>query len=88
MLVGQRRAARGLDLGGHGGRHRAIGPDALHGAPEVVDDDAGTTAGQQERVGAADAAARARDDRDASLETVLVHARPRPLSLLPAARAV
>ena len=54
----------------------ASAPTSLHGPAEVVDDDAGAPAGQQERVGATDAASRAGDDRDASLEAVHVHADP------------
>ena len=47
--------------------------DAVHRAAEVVDDDARAPVGEQQRVGPADAAPRAGDDRDAPVEAVLVH---------------
>ncbi len=71
--VGDRDAAGGDDLGGDGGRRFGVRADALHRAAEVVDDDAGAPVGEQERMGPADPASRARDDRDAPLEAVLVH---------------
>jgi hypothetical protein len=51
-----------------------VGADALHGAAQVVDRHVGAALGQEERVGAPDAAPRARDDRDAPLEAVLAQA--------------
>ena len=72
LRVGDRDAAGGDDLGGDGRRRFGVGADALHRAAEVVDDDAGAPLGEQERMGSADAASRARDDRDAPLEAVLV----------------
>jgi hypothetical protein len=39
----------------------------------AYDDDARAPLGQQERMSSADAASRARDDRDAPLEPVFVH---------------
>ena len=64
--VGHRLAAERLDLGHHLVGH--LGGGALTGAggAEVVDDDLRALAGQLEGVRAADAAARAGDDRDAS----------------------
>jgi hypothetical protein len=87
VLVGQRRAASGLYFGGHGRCHRAIGPDAFDGAPEVVDDDGGTTVREEQRVGATDAAARTRDDGDASFKSVHIHVsvdRPPLVPVVPA----
>ena len=73
-------AAGGDDLGGDGGRRRpASAPVAVHRAAEVVDDDAGAPRGEQARVGAADAAPRAGDDRDAPVEAVLAQAAHRGL---------
>ena len=71
--VGDRGSARGDDLGRDGGRRLGVGADAFHRAAEVVDDDAGAPLGEQERMGPADAASRARDDRDPPLEAVSVH---------------
>ena len=56
-------------------RRRARHPcRARHRAAQVVDDDARATFREQVRIGATDAAPRARDDRDAPLEAELVHA--------------
>ena len=77
VLVGQRRRRpRPRSPAATADATPPSAPTPLYGAAEVVDDDAGTAAGQEQRVGAADAAARARDDRDASLETVHVHVDP------------
>ena len=53
------------------GRRLGVGALALHRAAEVVDDDARAARREQARVGAADAAPRAGDDRDAPVEAVL-----------------
>jgi hypothetical protein len=71
--VGDGRTAGGDDLGGDGGRRSDVLTDAAHRAAEVVDHDARAPVGEQQRMGAADAAPRAGDDRDAPVEAVLVH---------------
>jgi hypothetical protein len=68
VIVGDRGAAGGLDLVDDlvGGRRRlALAGEA---AAEVVDDDLGAARRQEQRVGAAQAAAGARDDRDLAIE--------------------
>ena len=72
--VGDRDAARGDDLGRDGRRRSGVRADALHRAAEVVDDDPRAPLGEQERVGPADPASRARDDRDAPFEAERAHA--------------
>ena len=68
--VGQGRSARRADLGGdlfgggRGGGARAVPA----GLPVVVDDDGRAEPGQFQRLGPAEAAARAGDDRGESLE--------------------
>ena len=66
----------------------ASAPVALHRTAEVVDDDAGASPGEQACVRSAEAASRARDDGDTTLEAALVHPKPsagvyRPVSILP-----
>ena len=66
--VGDRRATGGDDLvddllGGPG-----IGARSVGGAAEIVDDDGGALTGEQQRLGAADASTRARDDGDLPVE--------------------
>ena len=55
VAIGDRSPSGGGDLPRHRGRHAGVGSDAVHGAAQVVDDDAGTPVGQQERIGPADA---------------------------------
>ena len=55
---------------GDGRRRAGVGAVALHRAAEVVDHDARAPLGEQPRVGPADPASRAGDDRDAPLEAV------------------
>ncbi len=74
MVVGHGLAASADDLGGGRGSRLGISAVATHGPAEVVDDDSGTPLGEQQRIGAADAASRAGDDRDASLEAELAQA--------------
>ena len=66
--VGDGLAAHGLDLVDDLLGGRAVVARAVDGAAEVVDDDLGALGGEQQRVLAADAAARAGDDGDASVE--------------------
>ena len=66
-------AAGGDDLGDDRGGGSGVGAVAVHRAAEVVDDDAGAPLGEQARVGPAEAAPGAGDDRDPSVEAVLVH---------------
>ena len=79
--VGDGRSASGDDLGSGAGRWFGVRSNALDRATQVVDDDAGAPVGEQECMGATDAASRARDHRDAALESVLVH--PEPFRRLP-----
>jgi len=63
VVVRDRVAAGGLDLGDDLVRHLAAAALARAVAAEVVDDDLGALFREQQRVGAADAAARSSDDR-------------------------
>ena len=72
--VGDGGTARGDDLAGDGRGRFGVCSDAVHRPAEVVDDDPGAPFGEQQRIGAADAAPRAGDDRDAPLETELAQA--------------
>ncbi len=74
MVVGDGLATGGDDLGGDGGGRFGVSAVAAHGPAEVVDDDASTPLGEQQRIGAADAASRAGDDGDAPLEAELAQA--------------
>ena len=66
MAIGA--AARRDDLVDDLLRGRGVGAFAAGAAAEVVDDDRGALAREQQRVAAADAAARAGDDRDLAVE--------------------
>ena len=50
--------------------------DAVHRPTQIVDDHAGAPVGEQQRIGPADAPPGTGDDRDPSLEAVLVHYQP------------
>ncbi len=84
--VGDRDPAGGDDLVDDIGGRCGVGPDTLHRAAEVVDDDAGPSVGEEARVGPADPAPRSRDDGDAPVEPVRLHPRPlgvyRPVTIL------
>ena len=69
VVVGQRRTAEFLDLLDDRVGHRLPGAGAVAGPTEVVDHHAGTFARQQQRVLAAQATARARDDDDSAVES-------------------
>ena len=71
--VGDRGSASRDDLGGDGRRRFGVSSNALHRAAEVVDDDACSSGGEQQRMGSPDAASRAGDDSDAPVKSVLVH---------------
>jgi hypothetical protein len=70
-VVGVRDAT---DLRGDLCRDVGVATGSVHRAAEVVDDDIGSSFREQDRVRAANAAPRAGDDRDASVEAVLVQA--------------
>src|SRR5262249_12849426 len=73
-VVGDRLAPGPCDLGDDLVSWRGVLTIAPHRAAEVVDDHARAARREQRRVGAADAAPRAGDDGDASLEAELVQA--------------
>jgi hypothetical protein len=66
--VGDRRSPRRGDLAGYLLGGSRVVPGSLGAAAEVVDDDLGTALAEQQRVGPADAASRAGDDRDPAAE--------------------
>ena len=91
--VGDRLSARVDDLGGDPRRRLRVRADARHRAADVVDDDAGAQLGEQARVGPADAASRAGDNRDPALEAVLAQtatgaSKPRRLPSVPPTMAL
>jgi hypothetical protein len=66
--IGDRAATFGLDRPHHLLRHRQVGAGAVAGPAEVIDDDRGPFAREQFRVGLAQPAARARDQRHLAVE--------------------
>ena len=68
LAVDDRLAAQRLDLVDHLHRRARVAAVAVHVAAEIVDDDLGALAREQQRVLAAEAAPRAGDDRDPSVE--------------------
>src|SRR5581483_7578257 len=67
-VVGDGATTAGLDLVDHLLRRRGVGAGAFGRPAEVVHDDRGSLARQQQRLFAPDAAPRARDDRDLPVE--------------------
>jgi hypothetical protein len=69
-------AACGGDLRHHGRGHVGVRSKALHGAAQVVDDHARPPVGEEARMSPADAPARTRHHRDATVEAVRAHHGP------------
>ena len=69
VAVGHGLAAERLDLVDDLLRRRGVRAGSVVGATEIVDDDLGPLAGEEQRMLAADAATCARDDGDSTVQT-------------------
>jgi hypothetical protein len=72
--VGNCDPSRTNDLGGHGGRRLGIRAETFYRSAEVVHDNPRAPFGEQQRIGAPDAASSASDDRGAPFEAELIQA--------------